>query len=390
MSRLRPVAALLAACLMLAGCGAVPGLGEADPGGERGIGTGFGEPEVVAGGLEAPWGLAFLPDGERAGRRARHRPDPAGPARAAGRARSATVPGVVAGGEGGLLGLAVSPDLRARPAGLRLLHRRDRQPDRPVPARRRPQPEVARPGIPKAGIHNGGRIAFGPDGMLYAGTGDAGRAAAAQDRASLDGKILRMTPDGQRPAGQPVPGLAGVQHRPPQRAGPGLGRAAAGCSPPSSGRTRCDELNLIEPGGNYGWPEVEGTGGGERFSDPLVTWTTDEASPSGAAIAGDTLYRGGAPGRAAVDGPAGRPGGTGEPAAVSPGTTAGCAVAVAPDGSLWVPTSNRDGRGDPASADDRILRFPALTGGRTSWEVWRGLPVATLGESGTTEFAGSV
>ena len=109
MPRLRPVPALLLACLVLAGCGVVPGVGEDDPGGEPGIGAGFGEPEVVASGLEAPWGLAFLPDGgalvsERdSGRILRVGPG--------SEAREAlTVPGVAAGGEGGLLGLAVSPE----------------------------------------------------------------------------------------------------------------------------------------------------------------------------------------------------------------------------------------------------------------------------------------
>src|SRR5512132_1906374 len=204
MSRPGPVAVLLAACLVLAGCGVVPGLGAADPGGERGIGAGFGEPEVVAGGLEAPWGLAFLPDGsalvsERdSGRILQVRPG-------AGPREVGTVPRVGAEGEGGLLGRAVSPAFDHDQ--LVYAYFSAATDNRIVRFRLGGgQAEVLVQGIPKAGIHNGGRIAFGPDGMLYAGTGDASERGRAQDPASLGGKILRLQPDGGVPADNPFPG----------------------------------------------------------------------------------------------------------------------------------------------------------------------------------------
>jgi glucose/arabinose dehydrogenase len=259
MSRLRPAAALLAACLLLAGCGVVPGLGEPDPGGERGIGAGFGEPEVVAGGLEAPWGLAFLPDksalvSERdSGRILQVRPG--AEAREAG-----TVPGVVAGGEGGLLGLAVSPAFERDQ--LVYAYCSAATDNRIVRFRLGGgQLEVLVEGIPKAGIHNGGRIAFGPDGMLYAGTGDASEGSRVQDPASLGGKVLRLRPDGAVPADNPFPGspVWTVGHRNVQ----GLAWDDAGRMFASElGQNRRDEVNRIEKGANYGWPEVEGPGAG--------------------------------------------------------------------------------------------------------------------------------
>jgi glucose/arabinose dehydrogenase len=354
-ARARHLAALLGVVL-LAGCGAVPGLGEDDPGGDPGIGPGFGKPEVVASGLEAPWGLAFLPDGsalvsERDSARILQVAPGAEPRVVA------AVPGVAAGGEGGLLGLAVSPEL----TGDQLVYaylttERD---NRIVRFRLGGgQPEVLLEGIPKAGIHNGGRIAFGPDGMLYAGTGDAAERGNAQDPGSLGGKILRLRPDGGIPADNPDPGspVWTLGHRNVQGlAWDGQGRMFA----TEFGQNRVDEINRIEKGGNYGWPEVEGTGGGERFRDPLVTWPTSQASPSGAAIAGDTLYAAALRGERLWSVPLDGAGGTGEPAAVLAGTYGRLRhVAVAGDGALWVLTSNRDGRGDPAPDDDRVLRFP--------------------------------
>jgi glucose/arabinose dehydrogenase len=342
--------------LLLAGCGVVPGVGEDDPGGDPGIGAGFGGPEVVASGLEAPWGLAFLPDGDAlVSERDSGRILQVGPGtepRVVG-----TVPGVDAGGEGGLLGLAVSPEF----ASDRLVYAYfSAQGDNRIVRFRLGggQVEVLLEGIPKAGIHNGGRIAFGPDGMLYAGTGDAAERGNAQDPGSLGGKILRLRPDGGIPADNPDPGspVWTLGHRNVQGlAWDGQGRMFA----TEFGQNRVDEINRIERGGNYGWPEVEGTGGGERFRDPLVTWPTSQASPSGAAIAGDTLYVAALRGERLWTVPLDGDGGTGTPAAVLAGSYGRLRhAAVAADGALWVLTSNRDGRGDPATDDDRVLRFP--------------------------------
>jgi glucose/arabinose dehydrogenase len=352
-TRARLAAALLALGL-LAGCGVVPGLGQDDPGGERGIGAGFGAAETVARDLEAPWGLAFLPDGgalvsERdSGRILRVRPG-------AEPEEVATVPGVAPRGEGGLLGVAVSPDYRRDRLVYAYLSTSDD--NRIVRFRVGEAPQVLVAGIPRAAIHDGGRIAFGPDGMLYAGTGDASDGRNAQDPGSLGGKILRLRPDGGVPDGNPFPGspVWSLGHRNVQ----GLAWDADGrLFATEFGQNRVDEINLVERGGNYGWPEVEGNGGGDRFRDPVVTWPTAQASPSGATIAGGTLYAAALRGErlwsVPLDG-----GGVGQPRALLVGAYGRLRhVAVAADGSLWVLTSNRDGRGDPSDDDDRVLRFP--------------------------------
>jgi glucose/arabinose dehydrogenase len=122
------------------------------------------------------------------------------------------------------------------------------------------------------------------------------------------------------------------------------------------GQNTYDELNLIQKGRNYGWPEVEGEGGGESFTDPVAFWGTDEASPSGVAVAGDAVYlaalRGERLWQVPIDG---RP--AGEPRDYLSGDYGRLrTVALAPDGSLWVMTSNTDGRGEAGDDDDRILR----------------------------------
>jgi glucose/arabinose dehydrogenase len=354
-TRARLAAALLALGL-LAGCGVVPGLGQDDPGGERGIGAGFGAAETVARDLEAPWGLAFLPDGgalvsERdSGRILRVRPG-------AEPEEVATVPGVAPRGEGGLLGVAVSPDYRRDRLVYAYLSTSDD--NRIVRFRVGEAPQVLVAGIPRAAIHDGGRIAFGPDGMLYAGTGDASDGRNAQDPGSLGGKILRLRPDGGVPDGNPFPGspVWSLGHRNVQ----GLAWDADGrLFATEFGQNRVDEINLVERGGNYGWPEVEGNGGGDRFRDPVVTWPTAQASPSGATIAGGTLYAAALRGErlwsVPLDG-----GGVGQPRALLVGVYGRLRhVAMAADGSLWVLTSNRDGRGEPSADDDRVLRFPRV------------------------------
>jgi glucose/arabinose dehydrogenase len=311
---------------------------------------------VIASGLQVPWGIAFLPGGdalvsERTTGRILRVPAAGGAAQPV-----MQVPGVdTNAGEGGLLGLAVSPAYGQDQ--FVYAYFTSATDNRVVRFTLGGAPQPVLTGLDRNAIHDGGRIAFGPDGMLYVGTGDAGNGPVAQDPESLNGKILRLRPDGGIPDDNPFRGspVWSVGHRNVQ----GLAWDRAGrLWEAELGQNEFDEVNLIRPGRNYGWPRVEGKGdtNGGRYTNPLVTWPTSEASPSGAAVAGGALYVGALRGerlwRVPLDGAE-----AGAPQALLDGRYGRLrTVVTAPDGSLWVTTSNRDGRGSPAADDDRIVR----------------------------------
>lgn len=349
------VAVVIAAIVILAACSSPIARSPADrPAGRV-------QTRVLATGLQAPWGLAFLPDGRALVSE-----------RDSGRLVSINSSGTVSEvqrlpadgtGEGGLLGIARSPNYASD--GLVYAYYSTVRDNRVVrfPLGEQPQPILT--GIPVSSIHNGGRIAFGPDGMLYIGTGDASKRDEAQNLQSLSGKILRITPDGRVPADNPFPNnpVYSYGHRNVQ----GLAWDARGqLYATEFGQSSFDEVNRIVPGGNYGWPEVEGHEADTRFIRPVTTFRVEEASPSGAVI-----LRGGAipqwEGNLFVAGLRGERlwrlvldtnGSVTQRESLLQGEYGRLRhVAQAPDGSLWVLTSNRDGRGSPISDDDRILRL---------------------------------
>ena len=323
------------------------------------------ETTVLVSGLAAPWGLAFLPNG-----------DALVTERDSGRLLSVDRSGEVeevqqlpegGTGEGGLLGVAVSPNYESD--GLVYAYYTTAQDNRVVRFRLGEEPETILTGIPVASFHNGGRIAFGPDGLLYVGTGDAGERGTAQDPNSLGGKILRLTPGGNVPSNNPFPNnpVYSYGHRNVQ----GLAWDENGQLYASEfGQNTYDEVNRIVPGGNYGWSNVEGTGGEPTYIDPITTFATREASPSGAEILKNgaipqwegNFFTAGLRGqrlwRLAID----ESGAVTEREALLQGEAGRLRhVAQAPDGSLWVLTNNRDGRGTPIQSDDRILRLGPAT-----------------------------
>ena len=338
--RFRWVAVAVVAVLLGGGMAILAG------GGEKTTSVGgfdFHDGEVLADGLDLPWGLDHLPDGSAlvtqrdTAEILRVTPD-----------RSVEVVSqideVVPGGEGGLLGLAVSPDYVTD--GLIYVYYTGDEDNRVATVTLEdatPRPIIT--GIPKANIHNGGRVAFGPDGKLYVTTGDAADTDHSQDPGSLGGKILRLEPDGSIPADNPDPDspVFSLGHRNVQ----GLAWTDDGVAYASElGQNAYDEVNLIEAGANYGWPIVEGRGG-EGYTDPLHTWTPVEASPSGAAVDSDTMFvaalRGACLWVVPLDG--------GEPQAVLAGEHGRLrTVEVGPDGWLWITTSN--------GGDDRVMRYP--------------------------------
>ncbi|MGH8836061.1 MAG: PQQ-dependent sugar dehydrogenase [Actinomycetes bacterium] len=324
--------------------------------------SGTGRPRVtgeIAGNMEIPWGLVFLPNGSalvtERWRAQLLRVTPGGRVSTVGE-----VPGVDPLGEGGLLGLALAPDFES--SHWLYAYFTAASDNRIVRMRyengRLGPPDPILTGIPKGGNHNGGRIAFGPDGMLYATAGESGNPPLAQDLGSLGGKILRMTPGGRPARGNPFDNSVvwSYGHRNPQGiAWDSEGRLWAS----EFGQNTWDELNLIEPGGNYGWPIAEGRSQEPDLVSPQAVWATDQASPSGITIADGAVWmaalRGARLWRIPLNGDR-----AGDPRAFFVREYGRLrTIETAPDGSLWMATSNLDGRAQdpfPEPGDDRILR----------------------------------
>ncbi|GAB2457518.1 PQQ-dependent sugar dehydrogenase [Jatrophihabitans fulvus] len=315
---------------------------------------------MLADGLEVPWGVAFLPDGSAlVSERDTHeivRVTADGDTDGIG-----SVPGVGGGGEGGLLGLAVSPRF-ASDRTVFAYYTTDRD-NRVVRFRyvdgRSSGFTPIITGIPASGIHNGGRIQFGPDGHLYVTAGDASQPERAPDDGYLGGKVLRMTADGKPAPGNPDPSSVVFTkgHRNPQ----GIAFAPDGALYEAEfGQNTEDEVNLLRAGADYGWPAIEGdVGSGSGKTAPLATFSTSDASPSGLAYAGRALWMAGLGGEKLFRIPVTARGKVGQPQTLLDGDYGRLrTVVVAPDGALWVTTSNRDGRGSPRDGDDKIIRIP--------------------------------
>ncbi len=339
----------------------------------RGSGSSeFSNFETVVRGLEVPWGLAFVDEDtilvtERAGRvrvidHGRLRDEPAADL------------DVVAESEAGLLGIALHPKFPDERTAYVYYTARDgnRVSSLTVTDGLALRDEkVIVDGIPGGPNHDGGALAFGPDELLYIGTGDAGDGSRAADRRSLAGKILRVRPDGSTPDDNPFDGspVYSYGHRNVQ----GLdfdadGRLYASEHGPTGESGLCchDEINRVEAGRFYGWPFRAGRAGA-RSDDPPVQ-TVDPVAESG-----DETW---APAGIVVDASGDRPsillanlGGAallrfaiegsddlGAPEVVLRDEGRLRAAAIGPDDCLYVTTSNRDGRGSPREGDDRILR----------------------------------
>ena len=322
------------------------------------------EPEanvaVVAQGLEIPWSLDFLPDGsmvvtERPGRVRivspieELLPEPA-----------LRLKDVAHVGEGGLLGIAVHPEFESNGfIYLYYTYRREGELANKVVRYRMngnilTMDRVILDGIPGASIHNGGRIKFGPDGMLYVATGDAARPRLSQDLNSLAGKILRVRDDGTVPEDNPFPGslVYSFGHRNPQGLTWDYNKVLWATEHGSRGT---DEVNIIVAGKNYGWPMIRGSEAMGEMMRPILHSGETTWAPSGAAFYNGSIFFTGLRGQALFE------------VALKSGKPRFHShfsnrfgrlrdVVVGPDNLMYVLTSNRDGRGDPSPEDDRIIR----------------------------------
>jgi glucose/arabinose dehydrogenase len=275
------------------------------------------------------------------------------------------VPGVVRRSQGGLLGVAVSPRFSvdryvyvfiSAVQDSRIL--RFRYDGSTGGGKGIKGVETVLAGIPVADDANGGRLKFGPDGMLYATTGYTFRDEFPQDVDSLGGKVLRMTPDGRPAPGNPFPGSVvwTLGHRNVQGITWDSRRRAYATE---FGDATCDELNQLRQGHDYGWPRAEGPTADPRFTDPELTWRTGEASPSGIEFAGGSLWVAGLRGERLWQVPVGPTGRLGAPVPHFVGAYGRLRdVVVAPGGALWVLTSNTDGVGVTRAGDDRLIVLP--------------------------------
>lgn len=307
------------------------------------------DPNVIATGLDVPWGLALLPDGAAlVGERETGRVLRVEPVRAPVR-ELMTIGGLDTSGDGGLLGLALSPAYAEDRLVFAYVTTATDNRILRFEIGGTPQPILT--GIPKGRTGNGGRIEFGPDGYLYIGTGDTGDPAAAADPASLAGKVLRVDAFGE-PAPDNPGGTAVYAS--------GFHDVRALCFDPREhlyvadvGTGGTDEIDLVEAGGDYGWPS-----GRDGAEDPALTLPAEQTEPGGCAVVRFGLFVSALAGTKIWAVPVGPTGQPGTPKGLLAGTYGRLrTVVAAPDGALWISTSNRDGHGDPAPDDDKILRI---------------------------------
>jgi glucose/arabinose dehydrogenase len=322
--------------------------------------------ETIKSGLKIPWEIVLLPDNrllvtERAGNiKVFSLDDPA-------KEVSISIQGIAAAGEGGLLGAALHPDFesnkqiylyyttRSEGALVNRVERFKLENDKLA------EGKIIVNNIPGNSNHDGGRIAFGPDGYLYITTGDAQNEDSAQDKSSLAGKILRVDSEGRAALDNPFNNLVfSYGHRNPQ----GIiwddqKRLWATEHGPSGTQTGNDELNLIERGANYGWPVIKGTQQRAGMKTPVLESGSSETwAPAGIAYANNSLFFGGLRGQTLYEAKLG-----GDKPVLSAHfrnefgrVRAIVAAEYKGEKVLYLTTSNRDGRGNPIADDDRIIR----------------------------------
>ncbi len=325
-----------------------------------------GQVTEIVRGVDVPWGLAFMPDGSALVSERNtfnvFRLTQSGQRTDVGRVPNA----VGTGGEGGLLGLELSPSF-ATDNWVYIMHTADNG-NRVVRMKYQngslvqSSYQILLQGIPKNRFHNGGRLRFGPDGKLYASTGDAQNGANAQNLNTNAGKILRLNPDGSVPSDNPFPGkyIWSYGHRNVQ----GLDFDSRGRLWASEfGNSTMDEINLVVKGGNHGWPDCEGTSGSCSNPDvvkPKWTKSTSSASPSGLTIINDHVFVATTVGQRVYRLKISGDSLTGEKAYFQGSYGRLRTVEVDHEGDIWL-TSTLDKDGTPNN--DRIMHVDIVTSG---------------------------
>lgn len=310
--------------------------------------------------LEVPWAIAFLPDGNLL---VTERP---------GRVRFIDKNGkldespllvledVKNAGEGGLLGITIHPDFKNNNfiylyytygfSGSNTLNRVVRY---TLENKKLINRSIIVDQIPGSSNHNGGRIKFGPDNFLYITTGDAQNPSLAQDKNSLAGKILRVTDEGKAAFDNPLNNLVySYGHRNPQ----GLAWDEKGqLFETEHGPVAHDEINIIQKGGNYGWPNITGDEKQSGMITPLTNSGNSTWAPAGTAHINGSLFFGGLRGQALFEAKINQDNITTVSEHFKNEFGRIREVTLGPNNLLYITTSNLDGRGTPGPSDDKII-----------------------------------